>query len=273
MKLFTKRSLIIILLMCAANFLYAQSLAINSDGSSADVSAILDVQSTTKGLLTPKMTLLQRSLISSPATGLVIYQTDGTPGFYYNAGTSIAPYWVQLLPSNGSGASLTNLNATNLSSGTVASARLGSGTASSSNFLRGDGTWANANVAGILPNAFYGHLTNASIYYYNIYSNASSSTVSGSLLNYITQSTTVNINIYSYIGAAYTISLEDVTPASGATWTLSGTTYASASIGSWSSGSPVTATLSCTIPAGSFFILKTTATSPPGIFFTSFSAQ
>lgn len=43
-----------------------------------------------------------------------------------------------------SGVNLTALNATNLGSGTVPTARLGSGTASNSTFLRGDGSWASA---------------------------------------------------------------------------------------------------------------------------------
>jgi len=41
----------------------------------------------------------------------------------------------------GDGSTLTALNATNLASGTVPTARLGSGTAGSANFLRGDGSW------------------------------------------------------------------------------------------------------------------------------------
>jgi hypothetical protein len=66
-----------------------------------DGSAMLDVTSTTKGLLAPRMTAVQRAAIGTPATGLVVYQTDATAGFYYNAGTPGSPSWVQLFPADG----------------------------------------------------------------------------------------------------------------------------------------------------------------------------
>jgi hypothetical protein len=57
-----------------------------------------------------------------------------------------------------SGASLTSLNASNLGSGTVPTARLGSGTASSSTFLRGDSTYAAAG-GGKVGQVIMGSLT------------------------------------------------------------------------------------------------------------------
>ncbi len=51
-----------------------------------DDSAILDIASTDKGILIPRMTLSQRNLIGSPVNGLLIFQTDNTPGFYYYNG-------------------------------------------------------------------------------------------------------------------------------------------------------------------------------------------
>ena len=65
-----------------------------SSSATPDASAILDVQSTTQGLLIPTMTKTQRDAISSPATGLMIYQTDNTAGFYHNAGTPASPSWI-----------------------------------------------------------------------------------------------------------------------------------------------------------------------------------
>lgn len=53
-----------------------------------NASSILEMQSTTKGMLVPRMTAKQRNAIASPATGLLIYQTDGTAGFYFYNGTA-----------------------------------------------------------------------------------------------------------------------------------------------------------------------------------------
>jgi uncharacterized protein (TIGR02145 family) len=69
-------------------------VGVNSDGSSPDGSAMLDVKSTDKGFLPPRMTEAQRDAISGPAAGLVIYQTDGTAGLYQYNGSA----WINLQP-------------------------------------------------------------------------------------------------------------------------------------------------------------------------------
>jgi len=52
-----------------------------------DASAILELSSTTQGILIPQMTKEQRKDIVSPATGLLVFQTNETQGFYYYTGT------------------------------------------------------------------------------------------------------------------------------------------------------------------------------------------
>ena len=97
----------------------AQNVAINNSGSIADNSAILDVQSTTKGLLVPKMNQAQRNLISSPAVGLLIYQTDVIPGYYFYNGGS----WIQF--STGTATNYWALNGTNIYSGVTGNVGIG----------------------------------------------------------------------------------------------------------------------------------------------------
>lgn len=55
--------------------------------ASPDPSAELEIRSTTKGVLVPRMTNAQRGAIVAPVNGLLIYQTDGVPGFYYRQGS------------------------------------------------------------------------------------------------------------------------------------------------------------------------------------------
>jgi hypothetical protein len=73
----------------------------------------------------------------SPAAGSSSITTTGT----VTSGTWSASFGAV------SGANLTSLNGSNISSGTVAAARLGSGTPSSSNYLRGDGTWSTVSAS------------------------------------------------------------------------------------------------------------------------------
>lgn len=61
--------------------------------TSPDASSMLDVTSLTQGLLLPRMTIAERNVIASPATGLLVYCTDNNH-FYVNKGTTTSPNWV-----------------------------------------------------------------------------------------------------------------------------------------------------------------------------------
>lgn len=61
-----------------------------------DSSSILDLVSSTKGLLPPRMTSQQRDLISNPATGLIIFNTN-TNVLEHNTGTTALVKWASIL--------------------------------------------------------------------------------------------------------------------------------------------------------------------------------
>jgi hypothetical protein len=73
--------------------LTAQNVGINATGSRPDPSAMLDVKATDKGMLIPRMTGAQRVAIVSPATGLMVFDTDINSFYTYNGA---AAGWVQI---------------------------------------------------------------------------------------------------------------------------------------------------------------------------------
>ena len=88
--------------------LFAQSVAINTDGSTANASAILDVKSTTKGMLIPRMTSAERTAIANPAAGLLVYDNETASFWFYKA-----VGWTELV-TGGAGTNYWNTNGTNI---------------------------------------------------------------------------------------------------------------------------------------------------------------
>lgn len=82
------KSLISVLCFLFAFSIHAQ-VGIGTETPNA--SSLLELSSTSKGLLVPRMTEAQKNAISSPAQGLLIYQTDGTIGFYNHDGSNWSP--------------------------------------------------------------------------------------------------------------------------------------------------------------------------------------
>ncbi|WP_299107445.1 hypothetical protein [uncultured Winogradskyella sp.] len=60
---------------------------------SPDASSLLDLSSTSQGLLAPRMTTLERTAIASPAESLMVFDTDEAAFFYYNTASTS---WIEL---------------------------------------------------------------------------------------------------------------------------------------------------------------------------------
>ncbi len=91
------KNILLVLTLLLFYFTSYSQVAINTDGSQPDGSAILDVKSTSKGMLIPRMTTAQRNAISSPAQGLMVYDTDDSTFYYFkkNSWFKIGYYYSQ----------------------------------------------------------------------------------------------------------------------------------------------------------------------------------
>ena len=72
--------------MAAPQWLLAQ-VAINTDASLPHTSSVLDLKSTSKGFLAPRLSTLQRTAVPAPADGLWVYDTDTKSFWYFKSGT------------------------------------------------------------------------------------------------------------------------------------------------------------------------------------------
>jgi hypothetical protein len=74
--------------ICAAVFVQSLSaiaqVSINNDNAAPHASAMLDVKSTNKGMLVPRMTTAQRNNIAAPATGLLVFDSDLNRFYFFN---------------------------------------------------------------------------------------------------------------------------------------------------------------------------------------------
>lgn len=100
--------------------LIAQSVGINNDGSQPNSTAMLDIKSNSKGILIPRMTSAERLAIVSPATGLMVFDTETLSFWMYR---SILYGWGEIQHSflknwTETGSHIYNTNAGNVGIGT-----------------------------------------------------------------------------------------------------------------------------------------------------------
>lgn len=119
------------MMLMLSQTLFSQGVGINDDNTNPDPTAILDVKSTDKGMLVPRMSSVQRTAIPTPAVGLLVFDLT-TNGFWYFDGT----VWVQIssgaasnqtLTYSGSTLSISNGNSVIIPNGDITAVVAGTG--------------------------------------------------------------------------------------------------------------------------------------------------
>jgi hypothetical protein len=83
-KLSVMKKCILVILVVLSIWSTEAQVAINTNGNTAGASSILDVSSTSKGLLMPRMNSAQRKAIVNPELGLLVFDTDRQTIYFFN---------------------------------------------------------------------------------------------------------------------------------------------------------------------------------------------
>jgi len=95
MKIHIKSFFLCLLFLLISIYDGSAQVGINNDDSTPDPSAMLDIKSTEKGVLVPRMTTSQRTIISNAAVGLLVFDLDSET-FWFNDTNG----WTELVSGN-----------------------------------------------------------------------------------------------------------------------------------------------------------------------------
>lgn len=164
MRKFTLRMLMCLFIAGTCALAYSQNVGINTSGALPDASAMLDIASTTKGLLIPRMTTAQRNAIPAPAEGLLIYNLDCKDINLYNGTSWISMMLMAPTAAAATGTAATQFTANWNSNGSTTYYLDVSTNASFSTFVAG---YNNLNVGAVTTYNVTG-LTCGITYYYRV---------------------------------------------------------------------------------------------------------
>ena len=87
-----------LLIVCLCYKPAIAQIAVTTDGTPPDGSSMLDVKSSAKGVLLPRMTQTDIEGITNPANGLIVYNTDDNHFYYFDAGDN---FWKEIAIGSG----------------------------------------------------------------------------------------------------------------------------------------------------------------------------
>lgn len=263
MKTFKKYFSLILFILLSCSYSYAQ-LGVNNDGSFPNPSSMVDVKSTNKGMLIPRMTTAERDAISTPEESLFIFNTT-TKCFeaYVNGAWNTLSCPAACTPpaapsaSSASGIGCTSFTA-NWSASTGATSYL-LDVATDAGFTSFVGGYSNLNVGNVTSSLISG-LTASSNYYYRVRATTACTGGNSNTVSVTTDFTPLAAGVITGTtpvcqgenGVSFSVGA--ISGATSYTWTYSGTGF---SIASGSGTNSITADFSTSATSGNLTVSGT----------------